>query len=174
MATRYTALHVGVTSRDSHRRLLGFHARLEILDVYRLASPRLSLCHYCALTTLHDPFSDHHHCGFLRLSSLDSGAQRIPLALMVPAKNYSLRREASICKFATSEKGVQVWGSNLTNFRQCKLEDSKLATSSWRDTRTRQSTFCREVRRSLEYLNNSRCPRTEKKFLVQTQVLGVV
>ena len=76
MATRYTALHVGVASRDSHRRLLGCHARLDILDVYRLASPRLSLCHYCALTTLHDPFSDHHHCGFLRLSSLGSGAQR--------------------------------------------------------------------------------------------------
>ena len=57
--------------------------------------------------------------GFL-LSAVGLNAN--PLALMVPAKNYSLRREASICKFATSEKGVQVWGSNLTNFRQCKLE----------------------------------------------------
>ena len=26
-------------------------------------------------------------------------------------------------------KGVQVWGSNLTHFRPCKLEASKLATS---------------------------------------------
>ena len=128
VATRYTALHVGVTSRDSHRQLLGCHTQDWRFSMF------IDLPHqyYLYNTTYTIPSAIHHHCGFLRrLSSRQWGSTRIHW-LPGSRQNSSLRREASICKFATSEKGVQVWGSNLTNFRPCKLEASKLATSTHR------------------------------------------
>ena len=45
-----------------------------------------------------------------------------------PANYFIERRDGSIRKFASWEKGVQTWGSSLIKFASCKLVVAKLPT----------------------------------------------
>ena len=54
----------------------------------------------------------------------------------------SLRRDASIRKFASWEKGVQTWGSSLIKFASCKLVVAKLPTLTRLRSQCNTQHFC--------------------------------